>query len=75
MLPCECPKCGHEFGGTWSKPIVFKRFPNKVPPDKFQVSEVFNPSTGEMIKTENAYDRKFIADRAQAAAYVDKVIE
>lgn len=75
MIPNQCPSCKHEFGGTWAKPIVFKRFPNPVPPDKFEVSEVWDPSTGTAIKTENAYDRKFMQARAEAAAYTDRVIE
>ena len=75
MIPTQCPSCAHEFGGTWAKPIVLKRFPNKVPEDKFQVSEVWDPTTGGSIKTENAYDAKFMKARAEAAAYTDRVIE
>jgi hypothetical protein len=75
LIPNCCPSCKHEYGGTWAKPIVFKRFPNKVPEDKFVVSEVWDPSVGASIKTENAYDPKFMKARAEAAAYTDRVIE
>jgi hypothetical protein len=75
MVPNSCPKCHHEFGGSWPKPIVLLRMPNPVPPDKFKVSDVWQPSVGRAITSDNAYDPKFVKDRAAAAAYVDRVVD
>ena len=61
--------------GEWTGTLTLLRLPNPVPADKFKPSPVWQPSSGSVIPSSNAYDPKVISDNIAKLAYSDRVVD